>query len=50
MKTIKKLLVLGLCGILAISMNSMAYADVLDDIIGSSTSEDTEDVEDTEDA
>ena len=49
MKTIKKLWALGLCGILVINMNSMAYADVLDDIIGSSTIEDTEDAENTED-
>jgi hypothetical protein len=49
MKTIKKLWALGLCGILVINMNSMAYADVLDDIIGSSTIEDREDAENTED-
>ena len=49
MKTIKKLWALGLCGILVINMNSMAHADVLDDIIGSSAIEDTEDAENTED-
>ena len=50
MRIIKKSAAFGLCVLMAINMNTAAYADVLDDIIGSSTIEDVEDVENNEEA
>lgn len=50
MRIIKKSAAFSLCVLLAINMNTAAYADVLDDIIGSSTIEDVEDVENNEEA
>ena len=50
MRIIKKSAAFGLCVLLAFNMNTAAYADVLDDIIGSSTIEDVEDVENNEEA
>ena len=47
-KVIKKLTAFGLCAVLAINMNAVAYAGILDDIIGDTEINDTENIDNTE--